>query len=299
MTEKKNHTLKEQLTALWSAVVISFSPNASISSVKKCEYNKKIRHSNTLNKSNLIPVSSNSENRFSLGSISTEFEAGLVVKRDKNGNVVINTKGPRKGKARLVQAKTKSEKASIISSGMGDVGGESFGPYQLSKDTLVAFIQNKDNPFRDKLMSAGDFTSDEFKQEWKDIALNDGNAFYDAQHEFIVESSYKPILNMAKNAGLNTDELWVQQAIFSSSVQHSPKGNKKIIDKTINDEEFINAKTSEEKIEVYYKHRKKYAVDAMKANGASDEQISGVENRLGEKEPQKLIDLQYEYDNHS
>jgi hypothetical protein len=107
--------------------------------------------------------------------------------------------------------------AATISSGKGDPGGVSYGTYQLSSNagTLDRFLKYTGYQKQFQGLQPGTAA---FNQRWKELAQNDSQ-FANAQHAFISETHYKPVVNVAQQSGLPMTPR-VAEAIWSMSVQH-------------------------------------------------------------------------------
>ena len=112
---------------------------------------------------------------------------------------------------------------------------------------------------RDRLNNAGGSSgatsgTTEFKNEWKNLARDPD--FAQAQHDFIQRSHHDPAVTKIKNStGIDVcDGTWsngVQDAVWSTAVQHGTGGANKIVQRalartgktaeTVTDTELINA----------------------------------------------------------
>lgn len=107
----------------------------------------------------------------------------------------------------------------VISSGVGDPGGKSYGCYQLASKTgtLQAYI--KSSKFKEYF---GDvpLTSTKFDILWKALAKNSPEDFKKDQHEFIKRTHFDgPYKYWTKELNM-LDTPTIQQVIWSISVQH-------------------------------------------------------------------------------
>ena len=107
-----------------------------------------------------------------------------------------------------------------ISTGKGDLGGVSYGTYQLSSNmgTLQEFMKHSgyDKSFKGMVP-----TTQVFNAHWKDLALNDPK-FAKAQHDFAHDVLFQPQMNKLQQAGFDFSGRGkaVQDMIWSTSVQY-------------------------------------------------------------------------------
>ena len=115
----------------------------------------------------------------------------------------------------------------IVSTGVGDAGGVSYGSYQMTSKnggTVLRFVSQPAFPWRDDFRSLSP-GSPEFTAKWKAIATATPEAFHAAQHAYIKATHFDVL---AENT-LDTDRLDVttrsaalQDVIWSTAVQHGP-----------------------------------------------------------------------------
>jgi hypothetical protein len=118
-------------------------------------------------------------------------------------------------------------KTNIISSGKGDPGGISYGPYQLASKTgtLSKFVNN--SPYAEQLAGLKPGTT-QFNSKWKE--LSEDPAFIESQHNFISQNNYQPVKSYAQQLGL-PDNKALNEALWSMGVQHG--GANKILNKAV------------------------------------------------------------------
>jgi hypothetical protein len=109
-----------------------------------------------------------------------------------------------------------------VSTGNGDIGGVSYGSYQMSTASGSAgqFVGN--SPYAGEFASLQPGTS-EFSDKWREIAGRDPAGFQAAQHEYIKENYYDvQSSQLQQDIGLdpNQHSNALQQVIWSTSVQH-------------------------------------------------------------------------------
>ena len=115
---------------------------------------------------------------------------------------------------------TSNAGAGTISTGKGDLGGVSYGTYQLSSNmgTLQEFLEYSGY---DKSFKGMAPKTQAFNAHWKDLALNDPK-FAKAQHDFAHDVLFQPQMNKLQQAGFDFSGRGkaVQDMIWSTSVQY-------------------------------------------------------------------------------
>ena len=113
-----------------------------------------------------------------------------------------------------------------------DVGGSAYGSYQMhSSGTVGNFINNS--------KWAQDFSglkpgSPEYGKKWKETAANGGQEFADAQHEFIKQTHYAPMAQMATKMGIDvSSNKMLQDVLLSTGVQHGTTGGPQILSQAL------------------------------------------------------------------
>lgn len=106
--------------------------------------------------------------------------------------------------------------AGTISSGKGDLGGKSYGTYQMTGDALKRFTQQ--GKYSESFRGM-DMKSAEFDAKWKELSKDP--EFGKQQHEFIKGSHFDPQHKTLQKAGIDLSKRGaaVQDAIWSTSVQ--------------------------------------------------------------------------------
>jgi hypothetical protein len=137
--------------------------------------------------------------------------------------------------------------AGTVSTGKGDLGGASYGTYQLSskQGTLQKFLKSSGYGAQFEGLEPG---TKAFNQRWKEIAQQDPS-FGNAQHDFIQRTHFDPQVEKLKKAGIEVSGRGkaVQDAIWSTSVQFG--GNSSVIERALqgqdsaklSDAEFVSA----------------------------------------------------------
>ena len=114
----------------------------------------------------------------------------------------------------------------VVSSGVGDPGGVSYGSYQMATKTGTAkrFVTQNDFPWLKDFQYLTPGTS-EFSACWKKIAANQTDAFQKCQHQYIKRTHYDPLVAKILNetyVDINTRSNAVQNVVWSTAVQHGP-----------------------------------------------------------------------------
>lgn len=155
-----------------------------------------------------------------------------------------------------------------ISSGAGDVGGKSYGTYQLASKTgtLEDFIKSPEAANYKEMLTKATVASTDFDDVWKQIASSDPSGFQKAQHDFISRTHFMPAIQHAAELGFDTDNSAIKEMIWSGSVQHG-KINK-ILDNTA---KMIDLEKSApaEQIKAFYEARSQYTDSLGNVNYAA------------------------------
>lgn len=167
-----------------------------------------------------------------------------------------------------------------ISSGKGDLGGKSYGAFQLSSSqgSVNTFLQK--SGFQDQFAN---FTvgTPEFDKQWETMAQNP--EFVKAQSEYATNGYYKPAVANLKKAGLDLESRGraVQEMIMSTSVQYGGGGVIDVMTGALAGQDISNMSDSQiiSKISEY----KKNTVSSWFRSSSADVQ-KGVANRIGQEE---------------
>ncbi|WP_286181842.1 hypothetical protein [Desulfovibrio sp. Huiquan2017] len=117
-----------------------------------------------------------------------------------------------------------------ISSGEEDLGGKSYGKYQMTSvhngkagGTAQEFVTSEGFPWKDEFkgLTAG---SKEFDKQWEKLADDHPEEFEKLQDKFIYDTHYVPVAKSVKEYGLDADKQskTLQQVFWSTGVQHGP-----------------------------------------------------------------------------
>ena len=113
--------------------------------------------------------------------------------------------------------------------------GYAYGAWQMNSrvGALRDFVKSIKGDERFARLAELTIDSPEFQNEWARVAKEYPSEFLEKQHEFIEKTKFKPVLDYARSAGLNTTNRAVQEALWSQAVQHGFEGNKKIINAAV------------------------------------------------------------------
>lgn len=130
------------------------------------------------------------------------------------------------GLGSLSQKYESSGNPGTVARNAGDIGGASYGSYQLT--TASGNAQSFANKYGGALkgLKAG---TQAFDNAWKAEASRNPKAFASAQHNYIKATHYDPVLKA--NPWLSKYPQAVQDAVWSTSVQHGVGGAKNILNK--------------------------------------------------------------------
>lgn len=130
--------------------------------------------------------------------------------------------------------------------GQDRTGGFSYGSYQIATktgtfDNYMSFLNKRYPEYHTELVNAGGASgatsgTDEFKSKFKELANQEDFAF--SQHDFIQATHHDPAVRKIKaSTGIDicdgTHCNGLQDAVWSTSVQHGPGGARKIFDRAL------------------------------------------------------------------
>jgi hypothetical protein len=130
--------------------------------------------------------------------------------------------------------------------GYDDNGGTSYGTYQISSRAgtmklFIDYLSEQAPDLANKLKAAGPANtgngSGKMPAAWKKVATQDPVRFSKLQYDFIEKSHYLPaVQEISDRTGLDISKAprALQEVLWSTSVQHGPKGAAKIFTKAIN-----------------------------------------------------------------
>ncbi len=169
----------------------------------------------------------------------------FILKTERSKEFHIPTSLTKMGSHRpgLISAHFESgDKGSIDAIGYDPVGGTSYGIYQISSkqgsmDEFIRFLEKVKPEWARRLKNAGPAntgsTKGSFPKVWKAIAKEDPEEFEKLQHEFIRIKYFEPLCNYLNNKlrlDIKSTHPAIQEAIWSTVVQHGVKGAGRIIE---------------------------------------------------------------------
>ena len=112
----------------------------------------------------------------------------------------------------------------VVSTGVGDPGGVSYGSYQMASKmgTVARFVGQAGFPWAKDFQGLTPGTA-QFTAVWKKIAADQTADFQRAQHAFIKATHYDLLcakVNSENAVDINTRSRAVQDAVWSTAVQH-------------------------------------------------------------------------------
>lgn len=120
----------------------------------------------------------------------------------------------------------------IVSSGSGDLGGVSYGSYQLASNTgaVDSFLEWAKGYSNDALanyareLSKFPINSQEFKNLWRNIGDVDPGGFQELQDAYIIDHYYEAAASALRNNyfEINKHSIAMKAVLFSRSVQYGP-----------------------------------------------------------------------------
>lgn len=117
-----------------------------------------------------------------------------------------------------------------ISNGWGDAGGKSYGAYQLASaaGSVKSFLRwaiisgNDVYAQYSAALSQYEIGSEDFDTVWRDIANNDGETFFNMQHDYICYAYYLPSVQILRDNYYDIDKhnSVMQDVVWSRAVQY-------------------------------------------------------------------------------
>lgn len=163
-----------------------------------------------------------------------------------------------------------------IANNKGDIGGKSYGRYQLTVNSGNA--QKFANWYGGALKGKKAGTTS-FDKAWKAEAANNPVKFAQAQHEYIKRAHYDPAVTAVKKAtGVDVTKYpkAVQDVLWSTAVQHGVSGAKNIFKNAgirpgMSAKDIINRVYNERsKVDVYFKSSSSSIKNAVKNRFAEE-----------------------------
>ena len=124
----------------------------------------------------------------------------------------------------------------VISDGVGDHGGVSYGTYQLASNngSMAAFLKSQEGQKYASQFQGLKAGSQEFNNAYKNVVGSDKAGFEAAQQAYISRTHYAPMAqNLKDNTGLDVSQRGraLQEQVFSTSVQYG--ANSKVLQKAL------------------------------------------------------------------
>ena len=145
-----------------------------------------------------------------------------------------------------LSARFESGDNGIATIGYDEGGGTSYGTYQIASrpGTMKAFLeylQDKAPKLAARLRAAGPTNTGgrngAMPKVWKQIASEDGDGFAKLQRDFIEQTHYLPALQEIRDktgVDVSGQSRALKEVLWSTAVQHGPKGAANIFCKAIN-----------------------------------------------------------------
>lgn len=143
---------------------------------------------------------------------------------------------------------------------MDNNGSYAYGKYQFNAKAggLEAFFQA--NPEYRKKFAGLQPNTPEFNARWAELARNDPN-FEDAQDKAGKQMFYDPTAAKAQAMGFNVKDRGIQEALFSQGINHSGRGNDKILAAAAATPGFATM-SADQQLSALYAARKNYVQSA-------------------------------------
>lgn len=122
-----------------------------------------------------------------------------------------------------------AQAAAVVSNGVNDAGGVSYGAYQLtstpsSGQQVRAFLRHEGQRWASEFVGLDPMQRrGAFGDKWREIAVREPQPFFIAQHSFIERTHYSQVVNHVARAAtldINTRSRALQNVVWSMSVQH-------------------------------------------------------------------------------
>ncbi len=127
--------------------------------------------------------------------------------------------------------------AGTVSSGIGDLGGVSYGSYQIIGANMSGFLGGAGAEHASKFEGLTPGTP-EFTAEWKSIATADPEGFHSLQHEYIQNTHYDVMVdnissgdNAIEGLDIGGRSNTLKDVAWSTAVQHGP--NNRVFNKAL------------------------------------------------------------------
>ena len=173
----------------------------------------------------------------------------------------------------------------------GDIGGASYGTYQITQGTMpgfISYLKSTNNPLAG-ILGGIQIATKQFDNAWESAAAqNGGKTLAAAEEGFIKQSHFDPVVaSVKKSTGVDLSKRSnaVQQVVWSVGVQHGSGGAPRLIKNA----GITNKMTDEQIIRAIYRERS--ANNGMKYFPSSSASVrAGVVGRF-KKEEKDAISL--------
>lgn len=144
-----------------------------------------------------------------------------------------------------LSSRFESGDAGLEAIGYDDTGGTSYGMYQIASRPgtmrrFINFLEDHSPQWARRLRASGPENTGSRRgampREWQKIASEDPDRFAKLQHDFIEESHYDPAreeIRERTGIDINKHSKALQEVLWSTAVQHGPKGAANIFCKAI------------------------------------------------------------------
>lgn len=146
-----------------------------------------------------------------------------------------------------------------INSGEVD-GSASYGPLQFnSRGALSGWLSTDGQEFAPMFEGLTPGTP-EFNRRWEEVASDPqvGQAITESQRAYAQRELFEPLAARAQGAGVNVDNPGIQEALFSTSIQHSPAGQERILERSLRYMDGDTPSSDREFLDAFYQARKDY-----------------------------------------
>ncbi|MES2784875.1 MAG: LysM domain-containing protein [Pseudomonadota bacterium] len=140
--------------------------------------------------------------------------------------------------------------AGVVSTGVGDKGGISYGAYQLASsraggEHVQNFLRSEGSAWAGAFEGMDAREPGPFGQQWKRLAQTSPEQFFSAQHAYIQRSHYEPVVkHLFETTGLKirAQPPAVQDVVWSAAVQHGKA--KYFLTRAVNTADQVSSRSS-------------------------------------------------------
>ncbi|MHC1744271.1 MAG: hypothetical protein AB9873_14715 [Syntrophobacteraceae bacterium] len=196
-----------------------------------------------------------------------------------------------------LSARFESGSDGVDTIGYDEMGGTSYGTYQIASRTgtmrlFIDFLKTQAPDWARRLSASGPLNTGGrgggVPREWKKIAEEDPDRFAKLQQDFIAETHYVPALQeIQERTGIDVQDQSkaLQEVLWSTAVQHGPRGAARIFSKAIGGggESKVEGSQNEQKL-----IKKVYSARGMQFGGSNSRVASAVRRRFEEEKDMAL-----------